>query len=67
MNQWMPPEIPVVPYGGKRRLIKLRKPTKLLPISVSFGFVPIHNIFVVDWNRGTNYLGIKKHYEEVVE
>ena len=63
----MPPGILVVPYGRKRKLIKLRKPTKLLPISVSFGFVPIHNSFVVDWNRSTNYLGIKKHYEEMVE
>ena len=63
----MPPGTPVVPYERKRRLIKLRKLTKLLPISASFGFVPIHNSFVVDWNRSTNYLGIKKHYEEMVE
>jgi len=63
----MPPEIPVVPYGRKRRLIKWQKLTKLLPISVSFGFVPIHNLFVVDWNRGTRFRGIQKHYEEMDE
>jgi hypothetical protein len=63
----MPPGIPVVRYGRKRRLIKSRKLTKLSLISASFGFVPIHNLSVVDWNRGTNYRGIKKHYEEMVE